>query len=78
MFTRNIPNAGISHAVPIGDSYCRAFNFPACLSRSAYERTADVHNAGKRQRIKFPGILFLAFPFVSPLVSFSFCCWCSP
>lgn len=28
MFNRNIPNAGISHTVPIGDSYCRAF-FPA-------------------------------------------------
>lgn len=38
MFNRNIPNAGISHTVPICDSDCRAFNFPACLSHRAYEQ----------------------------------------
>lgn len=27
-----------SHIVPIGDRYCRAFNFPACLSHRAYEQ----------------------------------------
>lgn len=38
MFDRNIPNGGVTPTVPIGDSYCRAFNSPACLSHSTYEQ----------------------------------------
>lgn len=38
MFNRNIPNAGISHTVPIAANYCRAFNSSACLPHNAYEQ----------------------------------------
>lgn len=69
MFNRSVPNAGISHTVPMCDSYCRAFNFPACLSHRAYEQLMFIMLA-KDKGLSSLVFYFCHFP-LSPLLSLS-------
>lgn len=69
MFNRNIPDAGISHTVPIGANYCWAFNFSACLSRYAYEQLMFIKLA-KDKGLSSLLFYFWHFP-LSPLLSLS-------